>query len=287
MYFELLYYLIYFTIGVWVGVPLRHYLKLCFQKLTSQIWYWWFVSHKSIVSTFAECPLALTMCYHFCLYKILVTPIAVYWKTELLSKFSCIIFVTSSICLILLFIQVLFFSLHTLLASALFASYISRVALVLTCKYFFRASFFWDIINLHDSSHHSFLLEVVCVLITSLADFIIVSFICVRSPSVSCCTYFPISSLWRRVLYCFSIAGSCKLLWFHFICLFALICGLINFCFIIIYTRKWSQLQFKPHIVQTSSPTPFLFTSVITWSIWFSVLPSCDVHVPLCILLCW
>jgi len=48
----------------------------------------------------------------------------------------------SYICLILLFIHILFFSLRTLLASVLSVSYISRLALVLNCRYFFLASFF-------------------------------------------------------------------------------------------------------------------------------------------------
>ena len=86
-----------------------------------------------------------------------------------------ILLLASSICLILLFIQILFFFLHILLTSVLYTLYILRVALVLTYKYFFLASFFCDIINLHNSSHHSFLLEVACVWITLLADSIIAS----------------------------------------------------------------------------------------------------------------
>jgi hypothetical protein len=65
------------------------------------------------------------------------------------------------------------------------------------------ASFFCDIFNLHNSSHHSFVLDVACVWITSLADSIIASLIWVHSPSISYWASFRISLLWRHVLYCF------------------------------------------------------------------------------------
>ena len=92
---------------------------------------------------------------------------------------------SSSVYLILLFIQPLFFLLQTLLASVLFVSYISRLAVVLACKYFFLASFFCVITSLHSSSHRSFLGAVFCICILSLAASVIVCLMCAHSSSIS------------------------------------------------------------------------------------------------------
>ena len=190
-------------------------------------------------------------------------------------------------CLILLFNQFLFFSLQILLVSVLFDSYISLVALVLVCKYFFLASFFCVIIKLLSSSHHSFRLYVFCVCITSFTDSNIVCLIYIHSSSMLCCISFLFNLMWRHFLYCFSLIGPCKLFWFHLVCLIGAICVLIIFCFIMVLTRKWSESQFRPRVDLASSTTLFYLASIITWSIWFRVLPSGVSHVPLWIFLCW
>jgi hypothetical protein len=61
----------------------------------------------------------------------------------------------------------------------------------------------------------------------------------------------------------------------------------INRCFIVVLTRKRSESQFNPRRVLTSGTILFLVVFINTRSIWFTVVKSGDVQVPLWILLCW
>ena len=52
-------------------------------------------------------------------------------------------------------------------------------------------------------------------------------------------------------------------------------------------TRWWSEPASAPRLTLTSSKLLLHFLPMVMWSIWFSVLPSGDVHVVLWIRLCW
>ena len=113
--FKLLYYLTYFNC-----------LRLYFPELVPYIWHSCFVNHKSIVTISVECLHVLTACYHLLSLQNIGNTNCCFLKNWALKIFLVsFLLLVSSICFILLFIHVLFFSLHTVLASVLFISYIS------------------------------------------------------------------------------------------------------------------------------------------------------------------
>ena len=61
----------------------------------------------------------------------------------------------------------------------------------------------------------------------------------------------------------------------------------MSLCFIIVLTRKWSESQLGPLRVRTSCIIYFVFVFVSIWWVWFSVVTSGEIQVPLWIVLCW
>jgi hypothetical protein len=118
-----------------------------------------------------------------------------------------------------------------------------QVILVFICSHFFScfAFFFW-MIFLHSSSHHSFLGVLLCVCITALAASTIAVFIYSHSSFISCLGARFINLLCNSDLHSLSFDGFYRFILFHFSTGFnfflyiALRCCLIN-----AFTKKWSE----------------------------------------------
>ena len=108
-------------------------------------------------------------------------------------------------------------------------------------------------IFLHYSSHHSFLGDLPCVCITSLAASTIAIFICSHSSSISCFGAKFTKLLCSSDLYSLSFDGFCKFILFHFSAGFNFFFSItLNFCLITAFTKKWSESILGPLILTYS-----------------------------------
>jgi hypothetical protein len=175
-----------------------------------------------------------------------------------------------------------FFCLIKTFASILIFLYASWLALVLCWSHLVLASFFFCIYCLHSSSHHSFLVVLLCVYMISCAASVI-AFIFSHSVSVLFVSGMLFSLLCNDVLNCLSLLWFCIFVLFHFIDRIGFLLYMFGyFCIRVVFNRKWSESMFGPRRDLTSSVASFLFWFTSTWSVWFIILWSGDLQVPLC-----